>query len=144
MLIKPWKSGHIFLQHVIPPWFVYCPTEVSRKNRGTPHVSMNKMYGMKNTPAKNKRDYLSLSVFLLWGTVVTSAHPRRFCSTGRGTSTRFQVRWSLPWRSGWIRLWSPSSPALTVEAYLSIPRERILSSSQTFHYFLCFHFPSLY
>lgn len=52
--IKPWKSGQIFLQHVIPPWFVYCPMEVSRKNKGTPHVNMNKMYGMKNTPAERR------------------------------------------------------------------------------------------
>lgn len=42
-LCLPWKSGQILLQHVMPPWFVYCPSAVSRKNSGTPHVHMKRM-----------------------------------------------------------------------------------------------------
>jgi len=30
--------GQIFLQAVTPPWLVYCPSAVSRKNRGIPQV----------------------------------------------------------------------------------------------------------
>lgn len=35
----PSNKGHIFLQHVIPPWPVNCPTDTSRKKRGIPQVS---------------------------------------------------------------------------------------------------------
>ena len=37
-------------------------------------------------------------------------HPRRSCSTGRGTSTHSQVQSPLPSQSGWTLSWLPSVP----------------------------------
>ena len=54
--------GQIFLQQVIPPWLVYCPKAVSRKNKGIPHVNRNRMYGMKKTPARKRESLLSAPI----------------------------------------------------------------------------------
>lgn len=48
----PSKRGQICLQHVIPPWLVYWPKDVSKKKSGIPQVNKNKIYGMKKTPRK--------------------------------------------------------------------------------------------
>lgn len=54
LIILPWKSGQIFAQQVIDPWFVYWPRDVSNKNKGMPQENRKSTYGMKNTPGQKK------------------------------------------------------------------------------------------
>lgn len=51
-LCLPSKRGQIFLQHVMPPWLVYWPNDVSKKKRGMPQENRNSMYGTKKAPSK--------------------------------------------------------------------------------------------
>lgn len=49
-LCLPSKRGQIFLQHVMPPWLVYWPNDVSKKKRGMPQENRNSIYGTKKAP----------------------------------------------------------------------------------------------
>ncbi|MCI4375411.1 hypothetical protein PGIGA_G00109190, partial [Pangasianodon gigas] len=44
LLPRDTHLGQIFLQHVMPPWLVYWPNDVSKKKRGMPQENRNSHY----------------------------------------------------------------------------------------------------
>lgn len=52
--VVPSNKGHTFLQHVIPPSLVNCPSAVSRKNTGMPQNKKNTTYGIRKAPERQQ------------------------------------------------------------------------------------------
>lgn len=50
---EPVISGHIF-HTPIPPCFMNCPNDISKKNVGIPQMKMNITNGIRNAPKNTK------------------------------------------------------------------------------------------